>query len=425
MGLALLFSFRNSFWARKEQHSPNNQERKVVEKAVVWYGVAGEGLGHSIRSSVMIERLRAAGYRVLVFGSGEVLRHFATDPDLRRIPGLVFHRKPGGRISKMSTFMAATEHAFELLNLSSWPIGLGLDKLAAREGMPKLVISDFEPFTSRWARRHGVPLVTLDHQHFLTEEELPQVSNWRTWIKLILYMIMVNFLSPRAQTMIVSSFSHFPARFGSRAIFVGCLISDKVKAARVADDGHICVYLKSANLIERIKKIALANPERQFVVWSKKAPSRQAAQKLPANMEIKEASPIGFIESLSTCTAVICTSGNQLLAEAIYYGKPIWAVPVPGELEQWLNAKALQLTGGGKWSFAKGLTPQGFADFWHYLGYYKAAIAQWKADNPDQIDGTQKAVELILKEVKKAEAFRGSAGIARWLQSWMAYWLTE
>ena len=65
------------------------------------------------------------------------------------------------------------------------------------------------------------------------------------------------------------------------------------------------------------------------------------------NVQFHKTSTNGFLEHLRTCAALVCSSGNQLIGEAMHLGKPTLAVPERGNFEQEINGFFLPKTGGG------------------------------------------------------------------------------
>lgn len=54
-----------------------------------------------------------------------------------------------------------------------------------------------------------------------------------------------------------------------------------------------------------------------------------------------------FVEDLASCTGLVTTAGNQLIGEAIHLGKPVLAMPEPGNYEQHINAHFIRESGAG------------------------------------------------------------------------------
>ncbi|MEM1305345.1 MAG: glycosyltransferase family protein, partial [Planctomycetota bacterium] len=136
----------------------------------IFYSVMGEGRGHAARARAMVERLRD-NHRVVLYSSFDALEflrsEYADDAevDVRETPGLKFHYTAG----KLDLSRTIRE------GLSLW---WNLKGIAARiaeqidQDGADLVVTDFEPTVARAAHRRGVPVMSLDHQHFLVAYDL-------------------------------------------------------------------------------------------------------------------------------------------------------------------------------------------------------------------------------------------------------------
>ena len=77
----------------------------------------------------------------------------------------------------------------------------------------------------------------------------------------------------------------------------------------------------------------------------------------------KEFSYGGFIRDLANCRALISHAGTQLMAEARFYGKPVLAVPVSKQYEQYVNALYVERVGLGAVCRLSELSAKYISDF--------------------------------------------------------------
>jgi uncharacterized protein (TIGR00661 family) len=325
----------------------------MVER--ILYGVQGEGRGHAARSLQIIQWLMARGYRVKVMTGGDALKVLGgLGLDLEEVPMFRYHFRADGAFSPWRTAWRNAARGLGLL------FGIGrqhdrVSKVAARF-RPGLIISDFEPYLSRIAARMGVPLIAIDHQHFLTESVLPPLSGWQNALMLKLYQLGTALMAGKPDGIITSSFYHFPKKRDSRAVFVGPFIPSRLKSLRSGSDGSITVYLKQAIYLQPLLAAMASRPNRRFVVFSDWNAGQPRG--LPDNVRTAPISRDGFLAQLAKGSALITTAGNQVIGEAVYLRKPVLAFPEPDVLEQELNALALQRSGYGE-SFQLGsFTPE-------------------------------------------------------------------
>jgi uncharacterized protein (TIGR00661 family) len=95
-----------------------------------------------------------------------------------------------------------------------------------------------------------------------------------------------------------------------------------------------------------------------------------------------------FLEDLAACRALISTAGNQLVGEALYFGKPMLVMPEDC-VEQRLNAAELERLGLGRQISGNMLTSEVAHAFLADLERYRNNIASRARD------GRAEALELI------------------------------
>jgi Glycosyl transferase family 1 len=190
-------------------------------------------------------------------------------------------------------------------------------------------------------------LVAIDHQHFLTETLLPRPDRIGKAFILGLFRIGTLLLGGKPDRIITSSFWHFPRRPGSRALLVGPFLATGMKCLRPIHGETVVVYLKRACYLNRLLPALLANPGRRFRIFSDWAHDTYDGE-IPTHVELLPVHRYGFLTALSEAHSLITTAGNQVIGEAIYLGKPVFAFPEPDVLEQELNAAALQRSGFGE-----------------------------------------------------------------------------
>ena len=357
---------------------------------VVWYGIQGEGRGHATRSQTLVRAMRDHGLAVRIFTGGDALDFFAGDPGLVEIPLLRF-KHWNGRISALRTLLANLPLAPQLCGMVG-SVGRLIDSVDPMHP-PAIVISDFEPFLARWAVRHSIPWMAIDHQHALTDTVLPAGALRTEWEGRILAS-MVEWLVP-APKRVISSFHHFPVRPTNDSVFVGCFLRNEILRATPSDRGHACAYLKDESMLLRVAHLAEKLPDLQWEVWSE----GQAA--MPPNATLRKPHPTDFIRSLSSCRWLLTTAGNQLLGEALSLGKPILAIPTPGQTEQRFNAMALADSECGDWCSEAELSQERLEGFLCGIARFSDSCVRRNRD-PIQLDGTSRALEVVLGELASA-----------------------
>jgi uncharacterized protein (TIGR00661 family) len=275
---------------------------------------------------------------------------------------------------------------------------------------PGLIISDFEPYLSRLAGRFRIPLLAIDHQHFLTESVLPPLSGWQHGLMLRAYQLGTSLMAGRPDRIITSSFYHFPKKRDSRAVFVGPFIPGRLKNLLkdlcAEPDGSVTVYLKQPGYLAPLLATMAERPDRTFVVFSDWGDSLRPGAGLPAlppNVRIAPINRERFLTQLAKGIALITTAGNQVIGEAVFLQKPVLAFPEPEVLEQELNALALQRSGFGESFHVNEFSPARWDAFEAGFGAFRSRM-QGLFHRRRAFDGRRQAVRALHRFIREISA---------------------
>jgi len=209
---------------------------------------------------------------------------------------------------------------------------------------PDAVISDFDSFAYLFAKRHGLPVISIDNQQIVSRCKLGKFAKAGVKLDYQLTKAFVRAKLPGCDHYLVTTFFEPPIRRKCEAdttLVPPILRKEILDAKRRARAGeHVLVYQTSTSdtkLLDELQSVR----EQKFVVYG----LRRSAHR--GNTTLKEFSETGFVEDLASARAVVCNGGLSLIGEAIYLGKPIFSVPVKNQYEQVLNARYLEQLGYG------------------------------------------------------------------------------
>ncbi len=327
----------------------------------ILYGVAGEGLGHSSRAKEMISHLIKRGHEVLVMTYGQAY------PVLSKLYNTVKIKGIHLRFKKHELSLIDTA----LSSLSAVKENIKKAKVRDREILrfaPDVAITDFEPVTALFAYKYSLPLISIDNQHRLTHLKL---SVPRKYLKSYLIAKTATALNPpKADAYIITSFAKLPS-ISEKAHIVSPIIRKAIKDLKTSKKDFILVYQTKPNkeLIKILKRI----PER-FTAYG------YGEKKSDKNITYK---PLGdhFLKDLSSCKAIIATSGFTLISEALYLKKPYFALPLKGQFEQILNALFLKESGFG--DFSDSPSEKEMRNFTNSLTSYEKRLKRYRS-RPDE-----------------------------------------
>ena len=288
----------------------------------IFYGICGEGLGHTGRSIAVINELRKH-HEVHIFTFGDAYKYLSSEDNVHQIPGLTLATNDNTVDIKntIKNFLKLKEQIPHTL------IELFYKFYDCR---PDLCITDFEPLIPRLAEKYNVPCVSIDNQHkfVLFPKGLP--------IKLKLYSFLagkfIKWFIPHTAQNIITTFHECE----NCTNLVNIVIRKELTNIQPDPWWHYfapftLVYLKEC-LEDTILPILNQLPEYHFVVYGS---TRSENDK---NLTFKKISNTEFAQDLANCERIICTAGNQLIGEAKYFSKPVFAIPLPNQTEQTVNA---------------------------------------------------------------------------------------
>lgn len=363
--------------------------------ATIYYSVMGEGRGHAARARALVDNLRsgsgAPAVRMVLYSSYEALEFLSAaykgDPEVevRATEGLRFHYTQG-RLDLLKTIRQG-------LGLW-WNLRSVVEKRAQemRREKPDLVICDFEPTVPRAAHRCGVPVLSLDHQHFMVAYDLSGLPfSLRAWAWAMSWAVWAFGIGQ--QETIVTAFYRPPLRRGFEGVVqVGPILRPAVREARPEVGQHLLAYLRKSTP-DRVLEV-LARSKKPVRVYGLGELSPRGALTF---CKIDEAT---FLEDLASADAVVAASGNQLMGEALYLGKPVLALPERKHHEQRINAHFLAAMGGGVARELESFNEGDFASFMERREGFRNRIARSEA----VFDGLEEATLVIRQMLDNAPA---------------------
>ena len=348
------------------------------------YGVCGEGLGHATRVMTIVNEL-SRQHEFLIFAARDAYRYLRQNlPEsagihLEQISGLNFRY-----VCKRISYALSLAHAVPFI--SSMPAAIRRMKELARGFGGDLAITDFEPLTARLARQLDLPLFSIDHQHFISELEFDSLPwGWRNRARVMSYFVNLHY--DWQEKTIISSFFNERLSSDDRVRHVGVSIRSGMQFHVPSTGTHLLVYLRrfhSKKLLEILKR-----RRESFVIYGHHPPSQQG------NLQFKPIDNFGFCRDLANCAGLICNAGNQLVGEALSFGKPVLAIPESGNFEQKLNGYFLNQMGGGLSLPYSRLNENSIASFIHSLPRLRQQI------NTESVVGNKSMINEI-------ESFFGS-----------------
>jgi uncharacterized protein (TIGR00661 family) len=303
----------------------------------ILYGVVGEGMGHAIRSSVVLEHLVADGHEVEIMASGRAVEFLGRRFDnVNRIHGY-FMVAEDNRVKRGETLWKNILEG--TLNL---PDNVRAYFDLVEDFEPELVISDFESWSYLYGKRHRLPVFSVDNMQIINRCKLPESIYAGERVNFEATRAFVKTKLPQCSHYFVTSFFKPPLRKDDTTLCPPILRPEICEAA-TAEGDHLLVYQTTEGHDELAAALESTGIECRIYGMRRGIDSDQREGRLL----YRPFSEQGFIDDLASAKAVIAGGGFTLMGEAVYLHKPMLAVPLENQFEQLLNARYLELEGLG------------------------------------------------------------------------------
>ncbi|TWT31252.1 hypothetical protein KOR34_46280 [Posidoniimonas corsicana] len=360
--------------------------------ATIFYSVMGEGRGHAARARSMVERLRSR-HRLVLYSSFDALEFlrgaYQHDPDVevRETEGIKFHYSEG-KLDLLKTISSGLT--------TWWNMRSTVNRLVKdfHRDTPDLVVCDFEPTLARAAHKCKVPVLSLDHQHFMIAYDLSSLPlELQRWAWAMGWSVWA--FGIEQQRTVISAFYKPPLLPAwSDATQVGPLLRPAVAQREPEQGQHVLSYLRRATPPRVLEDLKAVPTEVRVYGLGERPPD--------GNLRFLPVSETSFLDNLAGCDCVIAAAGNQLLGEALHFGKPVLALPERKHHEQRINACFLKQLGGGDWRLLEEVNREDLLAFWAERDAYRQNLAQADANYDGTADAAQ-AIENMLAEYRVDE----------------------
>ena len=305
----------------------------------ILYGVVGEGMGHAIRSKVVIDHLiRTEGHEVEVVVSGrahEVLSDYF--PEVHRIWGLSMTFED----SRFKVWRSLLDNLTEALD-SGLPENIRQYFEITEDFRPHCVISDFESWSYLFGIRHALPVMCIDNIQMVARchHDRDFVRRYRKEYEL--QKSFVKGKTPGSGHYYIPTFFH-PEIRKRRTTLVPPVLRREILNAETSQGEHILIYQTSTSS-EDLPEV-LAQVDQPFVVYGYRRDIE--AEVVEGNVTYRPFSETGFVDDLASARAVIANGGFTLMGETVHLRKPMLCIPLVSQFEQLLNAHYLEQLGYG------------------------------------------------------------------------------
>ena len=341
---------------------------KIRDKKVIFYCVCGEGIGHAIRSSVIIERIKDK-YDIYIFSSDRAYEYLNEKYDN-------VYKIGGFNTVYINNKVNNTKTLINALKRNPINIKEGYEELykKARKLSPDVIVTDFEIYATMVSKLLSIPLISLDNIHMITQAAIDYPPKHKGEMLKAKGVIKSYVIKPKVH--ILTSFFYPKIRPKKKAVLYPPVIREDILKLQPKDGNHIIVYQTSKESVELVKQLKSLNGE-EFIVYGFNKDEKDE------NLTYKSFNEDEFYNDLASAKAVICNGGFTFISEAICLKKPIYSVPAIGNFEQTLNGFYVQKLGYGE--YHEQMNPQKIEKFLKRLPKYQENLFKVKKTNNDGI----------------------------------------
>jgi uncharacterized protein (TIGR00661 family) len=305
----------------------------------ILYGVVGEGMGHAMRSRVILDELcKEHEVQVVVSGRAyDYLQKRASEQlSVQKIWGysLVYE---DNEVQKWKTAVANLKGA-----ITGWPRNVQAYVEIAEKFQPDVVISDFESWSYLFGQRHGLPVISVDNMQIINRCTLPPEITAGMKTEFELTNAIVKAKVAGAFHYHITTF-FYPEVRKERTSLHPPILRPEILAASPGEGEHLLVYQTSTS--NTALPEVLQGCGRPCRIYGLRRDLK--ADLVDGNLTYRPFSEATFIDDLRTAAGVVASAGFTLMGEAVYLRRPMLAVPVRKQFEQVVNARYLEREGFG------------------------------------------------------------------------------
>ena len=234
------------------------ERHRKRSKKVVFYCVCGEGMGHAIRTGAIVDRIKDR-YDVHIFTSERAYKYLSSKFDNVYEIGGFNTVYINNKVNDLKTLSDA-------LKRNPTNIKVGYENLykKAVHLRPDVIVTDFEIYATMVSKLRGIPLISLDNMHIITQAQIDYPKNHLGEMLKAKGVIKTYVVKPKIH--IITSFFYPKVRPRKHAVIYPPIIREDILKLEPKKGEHVIVYQTSRES-ERLVKRLKALKDEQFIVY--------------------------------------------------------------------------------------------------------------------------------------------------------------
>ncbi len=344
------------------------------------FTVQGEGRGHLTQAITLQNILTEAGYEVCAVLVGTSSARKLPDFFHKQIKAPIINFSSPNFVmdSKMKSIRILPSITFNLKLMPLYFRNMRMIDRKLKELKPDLLINFYDPLIGMYYLLFNptVPLVCIAHQYtFIHPDfEFPEGFFWeKTSLRIFTWLT-----ASRAKKKLALSMYPLKNIEKHKIYVMPPLLREAVYSTEATEGNYILVYLLNAVYMEDIIKWHNQHPETALHCFTDKK-EIEKEWVYDNTLSFHQINDKKFLELMAGCRAFATTAGFESICEAMYFGKPVYMVPVDSHFEQYSNARDGARAGAGIYGSKFDLD-----NLMDYLKDYKsnhAAYREWAVNS--------------------------------------------
>jgi uncharacterized protein (TIGR00661 family) len=279
----------------------------------ILYGVVGEGMGHAIRSRVVLDQLFAQGHEVETMASSRAADFLSKRfPEVHRIHGLhIIYDE--NRVRKGRTLWSNLRDGMAALPGQIRTYFELVDDFA-----PDVVISDFESWAYLYGKSHGLPIISIDNMQVLNRCQHPPELLDGLRPEFDLTRAFVKSKLPFCDHYFITTF-FYPPVSRKRTTLVPPVLRPEVIAMTPTRGDHVLVYQTSEDHDALAAVLGRCGMECRIYGLRRDLKEEQ----VEGNLRYRPFDERTFIADVASSRAVISGGSFTVMSECVYMHKPL------------------------------------------------------------------------------------------------------
>ena len=310
----------------------------------VLFIIQGEGRGHMTQALSLQHLLHAAGHEVAHVLVGRS-RHREVPPFfLRRIETPVtFFQSPNFVSDRRGKSISLSRSiAYNLRHARAHLQGLRVLDDHVQAIWPDVIVNFYDVLAGLYAAYYkpSVPVVCVGHQYLFLHPQFtfPEGRRVQRWF----LKRFTAWTAMRADATLALSFSPLPDVPQRRLHVIPPLLRPDVLRRRPRTSGrpvepYLLAYLLNSGYADELMAWHRRRPDvRLHCFWDRKGAPEM--EEVDETLTFHQLNDRKFLDLMAGASGYASTAGFESICEALYFGLPIFAVPVRGHFEQACNA---------------------------------------------------------------------------------------